>query len=194
MDDCSWHCEWDGRRGESDIAEKRGGRRRWWFQQGEGKSTENMFVQSNRRRSLNMPVTNLHGIHTSMMYSYQTCCDTWVDRPVWSAIVSGLRTGSLSPAAPLTFCMTLLCNRQRLVAYLTHASDPRHDGVVKEVEFFSSLAKKEVNLVVIPHRVAYWLTLLNVSRPNKDRICQKQKSNISLESHVKAFFKTFSLL
>lgn len=60
---------------------------------------------------------------------------------------------------------------QPQVSYLTHASDPRHNGVVKEVEFFSRLAKEKVNLVVVSYSVAYWLTLLYVSRANKDRIC-----------------------
>lgn len=60
---------------------------------------------------------------------------------------------------------------QPQVSYLAHASDPRHNGVVKEVKFFSRLAKEEVNLVVVSHRVAYWLTLLDVSRPDKDGIC-----------------------
>lgn len=64
---------------------------------------------------------------------------------------------------------------QPQVSYLTHASDPRHYGVVKEVEFFSRLTKEEVNLVVVSHGVAYWLTLLDVSGADKDWICQKSK-------------------
>lgn len=55
--------------------------------------------------------------------------------------------------------------------YLTHASNPGHNGVVKEVKFFPCLTEKEVNLVVVTNGVSYWLTLLDVCRPNKDGIC-----------------------
>lgn len=66
---------------------------------------------------------------------------------------------------PLIFAWPscVMTSPQPQVSYLTHASNPRHNGVVKEVKFLSRLAKEEVNLVVVSHGVAYWLTLLDVS-------------------------------
>lgn len=80
-------------------------------------------------------------------------------------IAAGLQVGSSEP---------LFCDfgfRDTPASHLAHASDPRHDGIVEEVELFPRLAEEEVNLVVVPHGVACRLALLDVSRPNKDWIC-----------------------
>lgn len=81
--------------------------------------------------------------------------------PRSEVIVRGLKRGSVSP------------HPEPQVSYLTHASDPRHNGVVKEVEFLPRLAKEEVNLVVVAHGVADRLTLLDVSRADENGVCQK---------------------
>lgn len=76
------------------------------------------------------------------------------------------------------------------MSYLAHASDPRHNGVVKEVKFLSRLAKEEVNLVVVTNRVSYWLTLLDVSRPNKDWIWFKKKKKEQMKETHHAITQT----
>lgn len=68
-----------------------------------------------------------------------------------------------------------VCAADQVSSYLAHASDPRHNGVVEEVKFLPRLAEEEVNLVVIAHRVPYWLTLFYVSRAHKDGICWGEK-------------------
>lgn len=83
MDECSWHCEGDGRRRGEDTAEKReGGREGAWFRRGETESVANMCVQSNRKEAF------MHRWHVSIASSkawcavkcYQTCFDTGVPR------------------------------------------------------------------------------------------------------------------
>lgn len=174
MDKCSW-----GRWKESGIwhCRERGGREpetRQWFRQGETISAENMPVQLNREKfkctsdmfPLQLLRHNIQLMLPNVLWhgSVPSC---------FEAIVPGLRTGSLSPAVPHTFAWSFCVIASPLprVHYLTHASNPRHYGVVKEVKFFSRLTKEEVNLVVVAHRVAYRLTLLDVSWPNKDGIC-----------------------
>lgn len=172
MDECGWHCEGVGRREGDDTAkENKGGPQRGGGEDMSGREERNLFK------------TCLF----SLTLKHNTDAFPW--RPhrhdAWSKNVFR-HGGDLPRSLGNRFVKDYLQEAQaglRLrsshgcfvrwsqVSYLAHASNPRHNGVVKEVEFFPRLAKKEVNLVVVTNRVSYGLTLLDVSGPNKDGIC-----------------------
>lgn len=97
---------------------------------------------------------------------------------------------------PSTFFSGLPCVTNSPASYLAHASDPRHDGVVEEVEFLPRLTEKEVDLVVVAHGVSDWLALLDVRRANKDGICLKwhtegKKKRAEKKPTAEAFIRCF---
>lgn len=173
MDECGWHCEGVGRREGDDTAEEnKGGPGRGGGEDTSGREKRNLF------KTCLFSLTLKHNTdafpwrpHRHDAWS-KKCVPTW-GRPAsgflgncfvedyWQEAQAGLRLRSSHG------CFV----RWSQVSYLAHASNPRHNGVVKEVEFFPRLAKKEVNLVVVTNRVSYGLTLLDVSGPNKDGIC-----------------------
>lgn len=169
--------------GEGEMTLQRKGRegsvlrRRGWFRQGETKSVENMFAW----------VAHFHYVCTGMTYSVTKRALT-LERPAlfWGNCIKIIED----------YQRTLWYSCVAVMSYLTHASNPRHNGVVKEVKFFPRLTEEEVNLVIVAHRVTYWLTLLDVSRPDKDGICWKQKKHkrkhvVTPLSSMELFFQPF---
>lgn len=171
MDECSWHCEGVGKREGDDTAEENKG--------GPQRGEEDMSGREKR----NLFKTCLF----SLTLKHNTDTFPWRPHRHDARSKNVFRHGGGLPRFKGNcFVKDYLQETQAVlrrrsshdcfvwwsqVSYLAHASNPRHNGVVKEVEFFPRLAKKEVNLVIVTNRVSYWLTLLDVRRPNKDGIC-----------------------
>lgn len=65
-------------------------------------------------------------------------------------------------------------NLAESIAHLTHASDARHNGVVKEIKLLPRFAEEEVNLIVIALGVVLGQALLDEGGAHKGRVWKKK--------------------